>query len=309
MFEITAAPDDDGRRLDRVLRKFFPSVPLSGVYTLLRKGKIRVNGKKATAGTRITAGAVLSAPDNLRSAERGDDAPRSSCSSLDIIFENSDLLVLNKPAGIPVHTDTNNLADMVRNYLKGKIPDSLSFTPGPLHRLDQPTSGLIVFSKSLSGARLFSALIRERRVVKRYLALVEGVCKGNHLWKDALVRDTTRRKTFQADCGKSQAGTALEAETLIEPLASNASYTLISAEIRTGRTHQIRFQAARHGHPLCGDVKYGGAPHPSGLLLHARSLEFPLDAELPSLYAPLPDAFTARIQSEFPLVQFSEDVV
>jgi 23S rRNA pseudouridine955/2504/2580 synthase len=310
MFELKAMPDDNNRRLDRILRKFFPELPLSRIYGLLRKGKILVNGRKAgAAGVRVIAGDVIAVPDEI-SVTRGKTAgvgegisPETAVFSvlqifLDIIYENDDLLVVNKPVGILVHGESceKNLTKQVESYLADKIPPSLSFKPGPLHRLDQPTSGLIAFSKSLAGARLFTSLIREHRIVKRYLALVDGCMEKSELWKDSLVRNKDERKTFTVD-NKG----ALQAETLVVPLASNPKYTLISAEIHTGRTHQIRSQAAFHGHPLAGDKKYGGSFLEYGLSLHAYSLEFPVETGLPLLKAPLPKSFQERLLLFMPI--------
>jgi 23S rRNA pseudouridine955/2504/2580 synthase len=309
MFEIKAAIDDENRRLDRILRKLFPDMPLSRIYSLLRKEKVVVNGKKADAECahlRIMAGDVIAVPDELSVARRkqrkGKDASVLPDMRFRIVFENDDLLVINKSAGMPVHGGASkkqkNLAEIVEAYLAGTIPTSLSFAPGPLHRLDQPTSGLIMFSKSLAGARLFTAFIREHKIVKRYLAVVDGCIETPALWRDALVRNREERKTFAAGYGDFD---IRQAETYITPLASTSAYSLILMEIRTGRTHQIRSQATLRDHPLAGDKKYGGSFLKTGLLLHAYSLEFPAKTGLPALKAPLPPAFQGFIKMVFNL--------
>jgi len=203
----------------------------------------------------------------------------------------SGLLVLNKPAGVPVH-GPGGLDIIVQKYLYKKIPASLSFRPGPLHRLDQPTSGILVFSTSLAGAHYFTALTREGRLVKGYLALVEGLLTKEEVWEDRLVRDSQRHKTLAAN-GAVDGKAAL---TRVRPLASAAGLTLVRAVIGTGRTHQIRAQAALHGHPLAGDRKYGGGFQPEGFLLHAHTLTgLPVD-----LCAPPPPAFCRRVEELFP---------
>jgi 23S rRNA pseudouridine955/2504/2580 synthase len=196
---------------------------------------------------------------------------------LDIIWEGAGLLALNKPTGVQVHGEgrtlgQDSLDEQVRAYLAGKLPASLSFRPGPLHRLDKPTSGILVFSTSLEGARVFSDLLRAHRLKKRYLALVDGSVEEPALWEETLVRDTGRQKTLVAQ--DEDAG-AKAAKTRVFPLAAAGNYSLILLEIETGRTHQIRTQAAYHRHPLSGDGKYGGSRMTGGLLLHALSLEFP----------------------------------
>jgi 23S rRNA pseudouridine955/2504/2580 synthase len=169
-----------------------------------------------------------------------------------------------------------------------------------------------VFSTSLEGARCFSALIREGKVRKRYLALVDGPVKGPELWEDSLFRDRDKRKTLTAALpaaprtqAEEGAMGAKKASTLIRPLAVSekaGGYTLILAEIKTGRTHQIRSQAASRGHPLAGDLKYGGSFQPGGFFLHAFSLDTggnsPSEISL-SLTAPLPERFFKKIAELF----------
>jgi 23S rRNA pseudouridine955/2504/2580 synthase len=211
--------------------------------------------------------------------------------------------VLNKPVGLAVH-GPDSLETRVRAYLAPKLAASLSFKPGPLHRLDKPTSGIIVFSTNLAGARNFSALLRERRIRKTYLALLDGVLERDETWEDALVRDKEQGKSFTADAGDDS---AKEARTRVYPLAHTPmdrmpALTLARLEIDTGRTHQIRAQAAAHGHPLAGDRKYGGSGQRGGFLLHAWTREHAVHdlPELPRrLEAPLPDNFKRRIGELF----------
>jgi 23S rRNA pseudouridine955/2504/2580 synthase len=160
----------------------------------------------------------------------------------------------------------------------------------------------MVFSSSLEGARRFSALIREERVSKGYIALVEGTIKEDETWEDHLIRDRFLGKSFTAEPG---AGTK-RALARVKPLARAAGFSLISLEISTGRTHQIRVQAAARGHPLAGDVKYGGKSRKGGFLLHAHTLEFPWPGsagsageELIRVSAPLPGGFRKTIAGLF----------
>ncbi|MDR0568273.1 MAG: RluA family pseudouridine synthase [Spirochaetaceae bacterium] len=296
---MLAAQDDDGRRLDRILRKALPDLPLSGIHRLLRKGAVLVDGQPAEAADRIKAGSVIALPgvsagEGVRSLRKPAEKSAEAC----ILWESPDLLVLNKPAGIAVH-GPDSLDDLVQAYLRGKIAASLSFKPGPLHRLDTPTSGIIVFSKTLAGSRCFSGHLRDCRLRKTYLAVADGRVTGPAAWTEPLIRDKTLRKTFAAGTGAS----GRIAETLIRPLAVGDRYSLIAAEIRSGRTHQIRAHAGLHGHPLAGDRKYGGSVQKQGLLLHAYTLEFPADS-IPGapavLRAPLPQAFRLRIAELFP---------
>ena len=344
MLTLTAATDDDGRRLDRILRKVMRDLPLSTIHRLLRQGLVLVNGEKAGADRRVRAGEKIMV-NNINSGflsqkhkGAGEDAvsnnhPKKFSANLRsntvptfgsllreekvtdlILFEGSGLLALNKPSGLAVHGMKNehkeSLEDWVRSYLAPKMPPSLSFRSGPLHRLDKPSSGIIVFSTSLEGARMFSSLIRDHKIKKKYLALVEGPIKESAIWEDELIRDSNKKKTFISQDGEDSVTNVKTAITKVRPLAENPACTLILAEIETGRTHQIRAQAASHGHPLLGDRKYGGHNFPGrnspqefsslSFFLHAWRMESPEGNSLPGLIeAPLPGYFQKKIVELF----------
>jgi 23S rRNA pseudouridine955/2504/2580 synthase len=289
---LTVATDDQGRRLDRLLRKALPSLPLSLIHRLLREGRILVDGRPQGAAFRVRVAQEIAVPRTEHAPPR----PAPQAGTLRILYESADFLVLNKEAGLLVHGAGTSLDALVQAYLGPKLPPSLSFRPGPLHRLDKPTSGIVVFSASLKGARWFSALLQEGGIHKQYLALVEGEITEPGIWEDRLFRDRGARKTLRSPQGKP-------ARTRYSPLADGSasaggpSYSLLVLEPETGRTHQIRAQAAAHGHPLGGDAKYGGRPLPAAparqgqvppFMLHAWKLALP---SLPPLEAPLPDYF------------------
>ncbi|MDR1318503.1 MAG: RluA family pseudouridine synthase, partial [Treponema sp.] len=208
--ELKTGGDDDGRRLDRVLRKALPETPLSLIHKFLRQGRVLVNGLPAKPSSRVGAGDTITFPEPREgpgAEQRGASEPGVSSPSPprsppplspDLLWQGAGLLVFNKPAGLAVH-GPESLDAAVRAALAGRLAPSLSFRPGPLHRLDKPTSGVIVFSSSLEGARFFSALLREGRVKKYYLALVEGIVEGPEIWEDKLVRDRAAKKTFLAE--------------------------------------------------------------------------------------------------------------
>jgi 23S rRNA pseudouridine955/2504/2580 synthase len=215
--------------------------------------------------------------------------------------------VFNKPPGLATHGE-DSLDTLVNAWLGGKLPPSLSFRPGPLHRLDKPTSGAVAFSETIEGARLFSRLLRERKAAKTYLAIVEGRVDGEAVWQDELVRDSRAGKTFT--CGKFAANgdglaDAKNALTAVRAIASDGSYSLIEARIVTGRTHQIRAQAAAHGHPLASDRKYGGHGA-GGFFLHAWKLDLGgrVDGFPRPLVAPLPAPFESRIAALFGAIKW-----
>jgi len=323
---LTAAADDDGRRLDRILRKALPDMPLSAIHRLLRKGGVLVDGVTASADYRVREGQTIMLYSLLPTPYSPLPTPYSPLPSPQslfpdiILFEGAGLLVLNKPAGLPVH-GRESLEDQVLSYLEPKLSPSLSFKPGPLHRLDRPSSGVIAFSTSLAGARFFSAMMRNRMIRKQYLALVNGVIEKDEVWEDELVRDGRRKKTFREGVvhGVSKPGEVKTALTRVSPLAGDGERTLVLAEIETGRTHQIRVQAAGRGHPLLGDRKYGGAVKGAGgvdgdFLLHAWRMEFSentgektdndkyggIPGDLPPrIEAPVPENFLDKIRNFF----------
>jgi len=297
--ELKTGPDDAGRRLDRILRKSLPDYSLSLIHRLLRQGKVLVNGKRVGFDERIQSGMMI----QIKLAVNHDNKPVNTNNAIispalplpEILWRGSGIIIFNKPVGLVSH-GKDSLDTLVKAWLTGTLPASLSFKPGPLHRLDRSTSGIIAFSESLEGARLFSRLLRERKIKKTYLAIVEGSVNGDEEWQDELSRDTTLKKTFTGS--RTGAVTARHAITAVKALASNSLCSLIEAHIVTGRTHQIRAQAASHGHPLAGDVKYGGHRMPGGgFYLHAWKMELeecPADFPQP-LIAPLPDAFRSQI--------------
>jgi len=356
MIELTAGKDDAGRRLDRILRKALPDLSLSLIHRLLRQKKILVDNKPATPNHRIEQGMVIKINALVNHIEK--QVNRSivnhnkhtvnnnsvidsslhcslliahcSLSSVPILWQGSGIIVFNKPQGLSTH-GPQSLDSIVNAWMSGEgwgtLPRSLSFKPGPLHRLDKPTSGAIVFSQTLEGAKIFSALLRERKIEKSYIAIVEGriakekgiekkeeskrIRDGENIWLDSLYHDKkTRKSLVKTDSLLPTPHSLLpkEAITLVKPLASNGDYSLIEAVIKTGRHHQIRAQAASHGHPLAGDIKYGAKALPGQsrggcFFLHAWKIRFnaqDIPAGFPrEIIAPLPEAFQSRIEALF----------
>ena len=327
---LVAKDNDDGRRLDRILRKALPDLPLSALHRLLRKEKVLVNGKTAHGADRIPAGALIELPAEEAEAPLNKKQPiqKQYKEKLDILREGSGLLILNKPVGMAVHGGKNsacNLAKLVEEYLKGKISPSLSFRPGPLQRLDKPSSGIVVFSLNLNSARWFSSLLRERKIRKHYLAILEGKLQQSEIWEDMLFRDKEAQKTYISEIG-TDTGKGRNAMTRVIPIAwaerNGAAYTFAKLEIETGRTNQIRAQAARHGYPLAGDRKYGGQlftrDTSSSFFLHAAELELPvgpapnppiiynISSELPkTIKAPLPGEFAQTLKELFGILEYN----
>jgi len=278
---FTAGDDDAGRRLETVARRLLPALTLSAVHKALRGGDIRLNGAKTSADARVASGDVISVWDAL--VGDAPPAPPSPAVPLPpewVLHIADDLVVLNKPSGLATHRGSAR-EDALDERVRAWLPASgLAFRPGPLHRLDRETSGVIVFSRTLEGARSFSQALREHAVSKTYLAVLSGVLPHRH------------RSSAPIE--------GRDADTLFVPLAWTDSLTLARVELGTGRTHQIRVHAQQAGHPLAGDRKYGGGPTPAGLdapfLLHAWKLECSL---LPPLTAPLPTVRADWLEKKF----------
>jgi 23S rRNA pseudouridine955/2504/2580 synthase len=296
--KLTACMDDHERRLDRILRKSCPKVPISAIHKMLRTGKVLVNGRKAVLSARVNCGDVIEIAKFYDSPESTQETIPAN-NPIEIIFENNDVIVLNKKAGLVCH-GTNSLEIDVLYYLTGKLPASLSFKPGPLHRLDRETSGAIIFSKSLAGARYISGGFRDGLFKKTYMAITAGQIKKTELWEDNLERDKILKKTFCSTADNN--AQAKKAVTKIIPIASKNNVSLVFAEISTGRTHQIRVQAAAHNVPLLYDEKYGGVKNKDNFFLHSFTIEFPQDNPLnlpQKINAPLPPAFENKIKELF----------
>ena len=284
--DFTAGKDDDGRRLDRVLRIFLKDAGLGEIYKLLRKGLIKLNQKKAKPDSHVCQGDIISIADFLLSnssdSDKTDDSTPARLPQLNIVFENQHLLIIDKPYGRSVHgIKGDSIDEDVTAYYKIKtrnLPaDSMSFRPGPLHRLDRNTTGLLVFSMSLEGARWFTESIKNHTVHKKYYGLAQGNLKNQEIWEDKLKREDNLQ----------------EAYTTATPLAhgklQSDEVTLVEYAIKTGRKHQIREQSKLHGHPLAGDKIYGGKALPElkelkkskrEYYLQAYSLTFPQDNPL-----------------------------
>ena len=273
---ITAATvqkDDDGKRADKIFRIVLGKMPLSRIYKEIRSGFLRINGRRTKEDAKVSAGDTVDVAQILMEFVQQAE-PRRPVHSINreafrkrIVFEDEGILVINKKKGELVHSDGSSkrftpLDQLVREYLEDETADSISFSPGPLHRLDRNTSGIIAFGKSAEGAREFSNALQNRETRKCYIALLDGRLTEQEHWEDYLTRDEKTNTSHVAKNGDL-------AITIATPFLISDGKTLAQVEIKTGRTHQIRCQASFHRHPLTGDAKYHGSHNEAGYYLHS----------------------------------------
>ena len=284
-----------GQRLDNFLVARLKGVPKSHVYRLLRKGEVRVNKGRAKPDYRLEAGDVVRLPP-VRRPEPGATPPRGRAAGLRlescILHEDDRLIVLDKPSGLAVHGGSG-LSHGVIEALRAARPDAPYLEL--VHRLDRDTSGCLLVAKRRSALRALHELLREGRMEKRYLALVLGRWELGQVKLEDRLRKTLRggERVVEVDAsGKA-------AESIFRPVEIGNTASLLEVRIMTGRTHQIRVQAAEAGHPLAGDERYGErefnrrmkALGLDRLFLHAASIgwEDPASGEWRMYSAPLPE--------------------
>jgi len=283
VIEITLLPEDSGKKLHRFVRQALPGLPLSGVYKMIRVGRVKVNGKKGQVDTLLQPGDCLSLYIHQDEyAELAKSRPKfgGMRSDIDIVYEDAHLLVVNKPVDLLTHPDSSEHKDTLINralsylYRRGEIADSRSFLPATVNRLDRNTSGIVLIGKDTNTLRTLAEAIRDRRVEKTYLAVVWGKLAGSGAVDKPLLREEWTNRTVGALEGAADGRSAL---TRYLALGSAAGFTLVEIALISGRTHQIRAHMQAIGHPLLGDSKYGGKPafDLNHQLLHAYTVKLP----------------------------------
>ncbi len=276
--KVTIDADQAGQRIDNFLRRQLPGVPRSRLYRVLRRGEVRVNKGRVRADYRLQTGDEVRIPP-ARLRQESSAAPAGAIARIAdaIIYEDKNLLVINKPSGIAVHGGSgvsHGVIELLRE-LRPELRD-LSL----VHRLDRETSGSLVLSKRRSALRRLHEQFREGRVDKNYLALVVGDWQhGDYRVEAPLLtghRKSGERHVIVSDKGK----TAL---TRFRLSRTFGKYSLLQCQPKTGRTHQIRVHALFTGHAIAGDERYGEATENATvkklglrrLFLHAQSIAFP----------------------------------
>lgn len=271
IFIITS--NDTQKRIDNVIRKLLPDMSLKAVFKAIRNGDIRINKKKVKQNYKLNEGDELAIFSPFLKHKKEESNNNFKLDSKRVIYESSDILIYNKKRGELVHGERDSLDKRVKSYLKNKIINTLSFSPGPLHRLDRNTQGLIVFSVSLLGARTFTKLLKDNKIQKFYLTIVDGEYYNKETWNDSLERDEKSLKSYKSDKGQ-------KAVTIFTPLLAKKGKTLSLIEIKTGRTHQIRAHCSIHKRPLTGDIKYNKRTDYKEYFLSAISLSFNINSAI-----------------------------
>lgn len=298
LLEAFVDEEHAGIRLDAFLAAVFEQVTRSYAQTLLENGAVQYNGKTVSKSTKTAAGAkvTLCLPD-----PKPLETPAQEI-ALDIVYEDANLLVVNKPKGMVVHPAAGHAGGTLVNALLAHCGDSLSgingvIRPGIVHRIDKDTSGLLIVAKNDFAHQRLAEQIKEHSFTRMYEAVVHGNLKEDTGTIDAPIgRHPTDRKRMAVTEKNSR-----HAVTHFEVLARYKGFTHVRLKLETGRTHQIRVHMAYIGHPVAGDPVYGPkkpVPNLDGQCLHARVIGFvhPRTGEYLEITSELPSYFTAFLE-------------
>ncbi len=287
--DVEFTVDTPGERLDKVLATRLGQFSRVQIQALIRDGQVTVGGRPAKSSYRVEEGDVIRVSVPEPEAESG---PEPEAIPLDVLYENDDLAVIDKPAGMVVHPAYGHRSGTLVNAVLARWPSIAAWgepeRAGIVHRLDKETSGVIVVAKTPEVLEALRALFKERAVEKRYLALVEGTPDTPDGIIDAPIgRDPNQRKRMAV------ARDGREAVTEFHVIEQYDEFSLMEVFPKTGRTHQIRVHLAFIGHPVVGDTVYGRRRQRIRMkrhFLHAAAISFPLpgSGEVVTVEAPLP---------------------
>ena len=264
MITCTVSLKEENQRIDKFVRKYLSEAPLSFIYKLFRKKDIKVNGhwvKQDYILKRDDVVSIYVKDEQLEEFVKPKELQKETL-KYPIIFEDENILIINKPRGLLVHGDSKEkratLSNEVLNYLyyKGEYNPRVDhgFIPGPAHRLDRNTSGIVVFGKTLPALQQLEDLFKDKDdISKIYIALVYGKLDHKLIIDLPLLKDSDSGLVKVASF-KDGAKSAL---SNVSPVSSIGDYSLVDVEIVTGRTHQIRVHLSSKGYPVVGDAKYG----------------------------------------------------
>jgi 23S rRNA pseudouridine955/2504/2580 synthase len=297
-----------GQRIDNFLAKILKGVPKSHIYRILRSGEVRVNSKRVEASHKLALEDVVRVPPVRMAAMQSDDAPKAPVTAKfeqAIIFEDEAMLVIDKPAGFAVHGGSG-VSRGVIEQLRLERPHAKFLEL--VHRLDRETSGVLMLAKKRSALVALHEAMRRDQMDKRYVMLVHGVWKEK---KRRVVLNLHKHVSANGERRVSVQEEGQESETIFHLRKNLGNFSLLEAQLITGRTHQLRVQLAHLGFPIAGDDKYGDfalnkALQKRGLkrmFLHSMEtgIRHPLSGEKLKLIAPLPkelERFVQNLESE-----------
>lgn len=294
---LTAGPEAAGERLDSFLTARLPGLTRSAAARLIETGQVLVDGKPARKSAKLAGGETVEV--TLPDPEPADALPQDI--PLDVVYEDDDVIVVNKPSGLVVHPAPGHPDGTLVNALLHHCGGSLSgvggeLRPGIVHRIDRDTSGLIIAAKNDAAHQALAAQLADHTLARTYEAVVVGALREDGGTVDAPIGrcPSDRKKMAVVPNGK-------RAVTHWEVLERFPGYTYVRCRLETGRTHQIRVHMAHLGHPIYGDTVYGGkkpVPGLTGQCLHAVGLRFvhPRTGETVELSCPLSGEFQALLE-------------
>ena len=256
--------NDSGQRLDKFIAKAVKNLPKNLMYKYIRLKRIKINGKRCEISTRLNVGDEIQLYINDEFFETPkDDSFMSVSPNIDVIYEDENIILVDKPSGLVVHEDADNSIDTLINRIKRYLYDKkeydpnneLSFTPALCNRLDRNTSGIVICAKNAESLRVLNEKIKNRELHKYYLCVCLGILGKkqdtlkNYLFKDEKSK-TVHIENTKRPCNK-------QILTKYKVLKEKNNLSLIEIDLLTGRTHQIRAHMAYIGHPLLSDGKYG----------------------------------------------------
>ncbi|MCH4240014.1 MAG: RluA family pseudouridine synthase [Oscillospiraceae bacterium] len=265
MKTVTIEKNDAGQRLDKFLTKAYPNLPQSMMYKSIRKKDIKLGGKRCAINTRLQEGNVLTLylKDEFLQCEPEQFDFLKAPAKLNILYEDQNLLLLDKKPGLIVHPDENyhfdSLIARVQHYLydKGEYNphDENSFTPALVNRIDRNTGGIVMAAKNAETLRILNQKVKDRELCKLYLCLVAGHLSPKEATLKAFLEKNEKQNRVYISSQPSPEAKTIQ--TRYRVLQEKTGCSLVEVDLLTGRTHQIRAHMASIGHPLIGDGKYG----------------------------------------------------